>query len=116
MKNEELKMILNSQFTAVRALVEARADAQDAQLKEIREHQKWQNGKLERHDKCIDELKEKEINIQAYQSNCPANKVAEKMQKRWFWFAVGILFAVAYFILEALYNETGLGKFIERIL
>ena len=57
MKNEDLKQIVEINFSATRALLQAQSDMSAIQfgevqkeLKAVRDHQVWQNGKLEKHE------------------------------------------------------------------
>ena len=56
MHNDDLKLILDTQFSAVRATIMAEAEVQNLKIDTIVEHQKWQNGQLQDHHKSIDEL------------------------------------------------------------
>ena len=48
MKNEELKLVLDTQFTAVRAMIQANADVQNERLDIIVEQGKIRNHRLEK--------------------------------------------------------------------
>jgi len=73
MRNDDLKLILDTQFTAVRATITAEAEIQNLKIDAIRNHQVWQNGKLQEHDSKI-------IDLEKYDSNRDAIKNAFRKQ------------------------------------
>ena len=56
MRNEDLKLILDTQFSAVRATIMAESEVQNTKIDAIVKHQRIQNGKLEKHHLAIDDL------------------------------------------------------------
>lgn len=107
MRNDDIKILIDSLreemrvgHTLTRATVKAEIDRLDEKVDRVIAHQEKQNGTLEKHDCEIKKLK-------------PAYMM---VQKKWFWAVAGIVFVLVYFILEALYNSTRLGEFIEKLI
>ncbi len=69
MRNDDLKLILDTQFSAVRATIMAESEIQNLKIDAIINHQEWQNDKLGKHD-------EKIIDLEKYASNRDAVKKA----------------------------------------
>lgn len=127
MTNAEMKLILDTHFTATRSMITAMDDGINRRLgdldasvtrrfNKVDKSNEIRNHRLEKAEGRIKQLEITEAKVGDFHLTCPANKMAEKMQKKWFWVAVAITFALAYFILEALYNGTGLGDIISKII
>jgi len=105
MRNEDLKVILDNHFTAVRATIKSEVDRVDEKVSQVIKHQERQNSKLEKHD-------EKIIAIET----CDGVRIGKMVGKKWFWIVAVAFVSIVYFILEALYNGTGLGELIEKLI
>ncbi len=68
--DDDLKLLLDTQFTSVRATITAESELQNLKIDTIVEHQKKQNDKLITHD-------EKIIELERYDSNRDAVKKAK---------------------------------------
>lgn len=112
---KEIKEFVGVSMSLNRAKFINELDPIKNQLDEIVDQNKIRNHRIEKSEDCIKQLEIEGVSLNEYHLNCPANKMAERMQKKWFWVAVGITFALSYFILEAVYNGTGLGSFIADI-
>ncbi len=69
MRNDDLKLILDTQFSAVRATIMAESEVQNIKIDAIVDHQVWQNDKLSKHGKQI-------VDLEKYDSNRDAVKKA----------------------------------------
>ena len=96
MRNEDLKLLLDAQFTAVRATMQSETNRIDLKLDHVIEHQQWQNGKLNEHGEDIVELKTNDSNRAAIKK---ARAIAAK---RWGLYVTmgGTLCGVVYLILD----------------
>lgn len=65
MRNDDLKLILDTQFSAVRATIMAEAEVQNLKIDVIVKHQEWQNNKLGKHGKAIVDLEKYDSNREA---------------------------------------------------
>ena len=69
MRNDDLKLILDTQFSSVRATIIAEAEIQNIKIDAIVKHQVWQNNKLSKHSEQI-------VDLEKYDSNRDAVKKA----------------------------------------
>jgi hypothetical protein len=67
---DELKLILEgmreenkANYSAIRANTKSEIDRIDFKLDEVINHKKWQNGKLEKHDKALEEFEACKIKV-----------------------------------------------------
>lgn len=116
MRNEELIKLVETQGTLTRATLLSEVHRLDEKMDRVIQHQEKQNGWIEKNNNAITELEKKDMTLEAYQENCPGNRIAFRLQKKWFWFmAIGVL-VLLYFVIEALYHGTKLGDFIGRFI
>lgn len=116
MRNEDIKLLLDSLreemqvgHSLTRATVKAEIDRIEEKVDRVIKHQERQNGRLSDHDAIIAKLS-------SYPEKCPANQLAEKMAKKWFWAMVAVGVIIVYSILATLYHTTGFGGLIDKIL
>jgi len=117
MKNEDIKLILDTQFTAVRATMLAVEDGMNRRFDSVDEANKIRNHRLEKAEDAITDLEKADISFENYQMNCPANKVAKKLSRPRTWALIGTAFVATIFLsiwlfhnidwLKTLENRTG---------
>jgi hypothetical protein len=97
MKNEDLKVILDSQFSAVRAIIDANSYVHESQLKEIVEQNKVRNGR-------IDELED-------HAKNCVKHReFMNGIGKNWKLISVGIV--ISLLLLHSLFDTVNIKTII----
>lgn len=127
MTNEETKMMFEAHFTATRGMIMAMDDGINRRITDldasvtrrfntVDENNRIRNGRLGKAEDKIYLLEKNDSEINNYQKNCTANKIAVKLQKKWFWVAVAVIFSLAYFVLEIVYNALGLSGIINKLL
>ena len=114
MRNEELKLLLDAQFTAVRATIKSETDGIHEKVNGITERLDRLNGSVSRHEQSIHDLEIKDVSFQAYQENCPANKIAKRVSGYKFWLLLGAAVVVASLVSSWLYHNVDLIATIEN--
>jgi len=120
-------MMFEAHFTATRGMIMAMDDGINRRITDldasvtrrfntVDENNRIRNGRLGKAEDRIYLLEKNDSEINNYQKNCTANKIAVKLQKKWFWVAVAVIFSLAYFVLEIVYNALGLSGIINKLL
>lgn len=116
----DLKDLIEGQSAVISARVDAKFDQKFIPLEEgvksILDHNKRQNGWIKEHTEKIVGLEKKTSDVNHYQKNCAANKVASKFSTTRFWIIASILTTVIYFILATVYHTIGIGTLINKLL
>jgi len=116
MKNDDIKLMLETHFTATRGMIMAMDDGVNRRFDIIDKSNEKRNHRLEKAEDKIDNLEKIDLKIINDHNNCPARKIGMRMHKKWFWVVAVVLFALVYFILETIYNGTGLGEIIFKLI
>ena len=103
--------------------VERKVDSIAQDVSYSKEHNVKQNGWIQNHTEKLEllagkivELEKEDISVHNYQANCPANRIALRVNKKGFWVGVSLLTTLVYFILATLYHEVGIGNLIKGII
>lgn len=113
---QDIKEAIKDNNSYIHALMINEVDRVDKKVDKLVDHAQWQNDKLSKHHDRLSDLEDNDLKFEQYQENCPANKLANKLTKRWFWYVLAGSIVLIYIILATVYHTTGFGAFIDKLL
>jgi Tfp pilus assembly protein FimT len=116
MKNEDIKLLLDTQFTSVRGMLMAFEENTNKRFDTVDESNKIRNKRLEKAEDKIIALEKRDIAFEQHQANCPATKIVDKLNKKWFWIGAALIVIVVYITLRTIYDTIGFGELFYKMI